>query len=423
VVARVLGVPLESVDPSRPISSYGLDSLTAIEIKDALETELSLTVPMAALLEGISVEKLTERVRPLPAPESLRASEEGPVTAGQEALWFLHQLSASSGAYLVVRAARVKSALDEAALRRALTRLTERHPALRTAFVSTPAGPRQRVHAGAAIDLLSFDAAGWTEAQRRQALLAESARGFELERPPLMRVRLWRGGDETALLVSMHHLVTDLWSFSVLLRELGDVYREEMGGPRALLPALERAPIDVARAEQAWLQSDEGRRLLERCAQRLTGVPRLALPTDRRRPPTKRFRGATSTLSLGPATSDRLRALCAEHQVTPFVALQAVLQVLLWRYSGQARFGLGTMTTGRTQAGQAGLIGYFVNPVALVADLSGNPTVSDLLERVRRATLAAFTGERVPFSRVVERLQPVRDTSRSPLFDVALVVQ
>jgi amino acid adenylation domain-containing protein len=349
-----------------------------------------------------------------------------PLSHGQQALWFMHQLAPQSAAYNVFLAMRVLSAdLDVAALKRAFQALVDRHPALRTTYTTRHGKPAQQVRAHLDVDFEEVAAANWSQEQFDQFLLAEAHRPFSLEHGPLMRVRLFtRSANERVLLVTLHHIAHDFWSIVVLLSELGHFYPAEKNGTHAALEPLQLQYKDYVRWQSRMLASREGDDLWNYWQEQLSGeLPILDLPLDRPRPPVQTFRGSSHVFRLDQQLTQQLKTLAQENGSTLYMTLLAAFQILLHRYSNQREVLLGTLAAGRGRAEFANLVGYFVNPVTLRADFSRNPTFVEFLEQVRQTVLSAIEHQDYPFPLLVERLQPSRDSRRSPLLDVVFVLE
>ncbi|MBV8202681.1 MAG: AMP-binding protein, partial [Acidobacteria bacterium] len=452
-VARVVEIDGARLLPERSLVSLGLDSLSAAELAAALESELGVQVPLATLLEGISLAELAEEVErrlmasPPPAvtsaapPAAAGAGTAGPgsgrapLSPGQRALWLLDQMAPGNPAYIIAGAGRIRGRLDRRRLERALAALVARHPALRTTFDAGDAGEAggeavQSVQAQARFAFTFEDATAWSEARLAERLSEEAYRPFDLAAGPLLRVGIWRrrargqGGPEGAggrvehlLTMAVHHIVADFWSVEVLLAELGALY-----GGRSL-PPLAVCHGDLLRRQAARLAGPEGERLAAYWRAALPpGAPPLELPADRPRPAVPSFCGGARTLGLGREPTAALLALGRRAGATPFMTLLAAFEVLLHRYSGQEEVRVGTPTSGRGSPELAGLVGYFVNPVVMRGDLAGSPSFATLLDRVRETALGAFAHQDYPFPLLAERLGGERDPGRSPVFQAMLVL-
>ncbi len=447
-IAARSGVARAAVSVHEPLSRFALDSLHAMELAHAVEERLGLPVPMESFFEGESIAGLVKRafaaaganarantsantagaatlaaVPDLPAAADEEA--EHPLSHGQRALWFLHQLDPGSSAYNVPGAITLEGELDAEALRRAFQGLVRRHAGLRSTFAAPLGEPAQRIHPELEIPFTQESAARWSGEALAERLSEEAERPFDLAAGPLMRVHLFaRSKQEHVLLVVVHHIVTDFWSQAVLLEELGQLYQAELAGEPASLPAPARRYADFVRWQREMLAGERGARLRGYWRERLAGeLPVLDLPIDRPRPPVQTFAGATISRRLPAGLADRLRELGREREATPFMTLVAAFQALLYRYTGQADLPVGVPTAGRGRANLAGVVGYFVNPVVLRSSLADNPTFEELLAQVRGHALGALEHQDYPFPVLVEELQPERDPSRSPLFQAMFVLQ
>ncbi|HSF40168.1 MAG TPA: amino acid adenylation domain-containing protein [Thermoanaerobaculia bacterium] len=421
------------LEAERPLTALGLDSLSAAELSHEVETRLGATLSPGELLRGASLATLAreidrqigergaaEETGARPAPAGGRES----LSPGQRALWFVDRLAPEQAAYNLAGAARASGDLDAAAIERAVRRLHERHAALRTAFEAPEGEPLQTVAPAVEPDFHVVEAAGWTPAELDRALAREAARPFDLGRPPLLRLHVFRrSSSEAVLLLVVHHLVADFWSVGVLLRDLAALYGEETGGPAASLPALGAEYRDFVRTQAEWL-ARHGDEALAAWKRELAGeLPELALPTDRPRPGLQSFRGGSAVALFEPGLAGDLRALARETGTTLFTLLLSAFQNLLHRLSGQDDLLVGTPTAGRATAALRPLVGYFVNPVVVRGDLGGDPSWRELVERTRQKASAAFDGEPYPFALLSEALQPHRDASRSALIQAMFVLQ
>ncbi|HSG39484.1 MAG TPA: amino acid adenylation domain-containing protein, partial [Thermoanaerobaculia bacterium] len=424
--ARLAKVDAARVDPEKPLSGLGMDSLVAVELKNAVEDEVGVPLSIAGLLEGMSIREAALRiVEAEPAAEETGlaqgpASGDFPLSWGQRSLWFLHRLAPESAAYNIAGAARLVGATDPQRLRQALQALVDRHPGLRATFASTPDGPVQRIPERVEAVFRREDAREWSEEDLARAMREEAFRPFDLERGPVFRAALFEREDGDRLVLAVHHVVADFWSLAVMARELGATYRD---GEAAGLPAPAIHYTDFARWQERRLEGPWGEDLWAHWRDRLAAAPPLDLPTDRPRPAVQGFRGATLGLRLGANAAARLRAVAEERGCTPFVALAAAWAALLARHTGQEDFLVGTPTAGRPSARLSGVVGYFVNPVALRADLAADPTAGELLDRFRAATLDALEHADFPFALLAERLQPEREPGRPPLVQTMVALQ
>jgi len=436
--ARILRLPAARLSVSEPLSRAGLDSVAALELAHRLDEELGTRLGIESFLSDMTIADLAAELLvqgrsappatlPAPSPEpAAEISQLAPLTEGQRALWFLQRLAPQSAAYHIAAAARLPGPLVAEALRYAFQALVERHSALRTTFATgEDGGPVQRIHAAADSVFTQHDAQGWTEDELERWMAGEVARPFDLEKGPLLRVHLFaRPAEEHALLLVAHHIVSDLASLGVLVKEMGALYRAFLQGVAPALPPPGASPVEQARREEAALSQKADERLWSFWRERLTGAPsELGLETDRPRPPVQTFAGAVVRERLGAGTAAALATLGRGRSATLFVVLLAGFQALLHRCTGQDDLLVGTPTAGRDTADLARGVGYFVNPVVMRAGLGGDPAFAGHLASSRRTALEVFAHRAYPFARLAERLQPVRDPSRSPVFQVLFVLQ
>ncbi len=359
-----------------------------------------------------------------------------PLSYAQERLWFLDQLDPGNTTYNIPTALSFAGRLDLDALAAAITEVVRRHSSLRTTFAVVEGRPVQVIapapEPGRAWTLPLADLSALPPARRAPEALrlvdAEARRPFDLVRGPLLRAALLRkAADDHVALLTMHHIVSDGWSMGLLIGEVSRLYVARLEGWReglpSPLPALPLQYADYAEWQRGWLQGEVLERELAHWRQALAGVPPLQLPTDRPRPAVQSFRGGDRLLRLPPELTGGLHALAQAGQATLFTVLLAGYQALLARHAGQEDLAVGAPVANRTRAEIEGLIGFFLNTLVLRTDLSADPAFDVLLERVRRVALAAYDHQAVPFEKVVQELAPERDLSRSPLFQVLLVLQ
>ena len=435
-LAVLLRVDTTQIDINQPITRYGLDSLMAVELSHSIEDHLGFTVALPNLLEGVSISELGARLRRLSSEK--RDSSSGidstetnpidssqPLSSSQQSLWFLHQLAPDDPTYNLAFAARIRAGLDVNSLRSAFQALVDRHASLRTTFAACDGEPEQQLFDHSTIYFEEHDALHWDQAVLDDRLVVESQRPFDLEHGPLLKVHLFtRSAGERVLLLTAHHIIVDLWSLTVLMNELAILYRAEQSLAPADLPPLTRQHLDYVRWQNNLLQSETGESHRRYWQKQLAGpLPVLALPTDRPRPHLQTYRGAAHTFRLDPELTRCLKVLSKEKNATLYMTLLAAFQALLYRYTGQEEILVGSPTSGRSRGWLAGLVGYLVNPVVLRAELSGEQPFAEFLEQVRRTVLAAFEHQDYPFALQVKDLQPERDASRSPLFQVMFALQ
>ncbi|QAT87000.1 Linear gramicidin synthase subunit C [Corallococcus coralloides] len=373
-------------------------------------------------------EEKRARLAQLLKDKSRPASKQAPLSFAQERMWFLDKWSPGSAAFHMPTAVRLTGAVDTDALRRALALLVERHDTLRTTFQEREGGGVQVIASTGEVPLEVMDLQGLpvtereAEAQRRVVALAQQP--FSLEQGPLLRaVLMLLGNGEQVLLVDQHHIVSDGWSMGVLVHELAVLYRACLEGQPSPLKPLPLQYADWAAWQKEWLQGAELERQLTYWKNRLNPNALLELPQDKPRPALMSSKGERQVMHLSPALTQALKALGQREGRTLFVTLLSAFNVLLSRYTGQDDIVVGTPIAGRPRAEVEGLIGLFVNMLALRSDLSGKPTFKELLNRVHESTLDAYAHQDIPFERLVDALKPERHLSHSPIFQVMFVLQ
>ena len=352
-----------------------------------------------------------------------------PLSYGQQALWFLYQMAPESIAYNIFITVRIRSALDLLSLRRAWQKIFERHPILRTTYTTYQGKPVQLVHEEQEVSIQLTDGTNWSEDYLREQILAETDRPFNLEKDSVLRINVFtRSAQEHILLLTMHHIAGDLWSFDLLLEEIQVLYAAETGKVSqeqteiGLYSLNKKKPYaEFVRWQSEMLSSYRGEELWEYWQKQLAGeLPILNLFTNRSRPPVQTDRGAMHVLKLDDQLIQNLRNLARAFGTSLYKILLAAFYVQLYRYTNQEDILVGSPMAGRSSREKfQGIVGYLVNPVVLRASVSGNPTFKEFLAQVSNTVKEAQKHQDYPFSLLVERLQQERDPSRSPLFQVS----
>jgi pristinamycin I synthase-3/4 len=414
----------------------GGHSLLGTRMIARLREMLNIEVPLREVFSNRTVAELSARSDELVrAGEGLIAPLIGRLHHGhralsfvQERLWFLEELGLAGPAYNLPAAFRLKGKVDTEALRVSIEELVKRHETLRTRFETICGEGRQVIDPPESYDLEVEDLEQVDEAEREaegtRLVQQEIETGFDLERGPVFRVKLVRMGEEDhLLLMTIHHIVADGWSMGVMMRELGSLYGAMVGGGEAGLPDLAIQYGDYAEWQREWLTGKELERQLAYWREKLTGAPILELPTDRLRPGTPSFRGAGIELEISAGLREGLERIAREERATLFMVLMAGFQAVLGRWSGQEDVVVGTPIAGRRLRETEGLIGCFVNMLAMRTDLSGRPTFRELVSRVKEVSLGAYAHQDIPFEKIVAELQPERDLSRQPVFQIVFAHQ
>jgi amino acid adenylation domain-containing protein len=352
-----------------------------------------------------------------------------PVSFAQQRLWFLDRLEPGSTFQNSPVAIRIRGPLDVAVLERALDELVHRHETLRTTFSVVDDEPVQVVaparHTPLPLHDLSAVPAEAREAELRATLDRLTLRPFDLEKGPLFETALVRlGAEDHVLSFAMHHILTDGWSLGVMLREVRTLYEGYLAGEEEPLEPLPLQYADYALWQREYLSGERLQAQIDYWRRHFAGAPpMLELPTDRPRPAMQTYRGAIVPANLPRAQTDALQALARREGATLFMVLLAAWKAVLARHAAQDAVVVGTPIAGRTQEETEGLIGLFINTLALHTDLSGDPTFRQLVGRVREATLGAYAHQDLPFERLVEELKVERSLAHSPVFQVMFVLQ
>ena len=428
--ADLLGVP--EVGAQDDFFELGGHSLLAMRVMARLRAETGVDLPVRVLFEYPTVSGLAAQIargpsgssaldRPALAPVA-RDDADRPSFA-QRRLWLLHQLDPDSAAYNLLAAIRLIGSLDVDALGRAVTRVLERHESLRTVFPSVGGEPRARVQPARDVRL---DALAMADEEALRARVKETTGApYDLEDGPLCRAELLKlAPEEHVLVLGMHHIVSDGWSRGILYDEIARLYNAFAAGDADPLPDLPVQYADYVDWQERWF-AGEGLSAQERWwTDFLDGAPATSeLPTQRPRPAIQSFNGDTVTFPISEDVASGVRRLGTEEGASPFMIYLAALAAVVGRYTGQDDVVLGSPTAGRADPQVEELIGFFVNTLALRVGLEGQPSFRELVRRAREVSLGAFAHQDLPFDRVVDALKLPRDLSRSPLFQVMLILQ
>jgi amino acid adenylation domain-containing protein len=348
-----------------------------------------------------------------------------PASHGQRALWFLNRSNPESAAYNVVFSARIRSGINLPALQRAFQALVDRHPSLRTSFYEESDYLVQRVHGYAPVCFTVHDRAGVELGVLSEEVHASSLAPFDLQNGPLMRVDLYtRDSDDHILLLTVHHVAADGWSLFLLLDDLRRLYPSECGTSAAPPSRPTHDVFEYSRWQENMLAGPEGRAHEDYWLSQFTGdLPLLSMPADHLRQASKSVQGASSSIDLGKRLSGEIRKLAVKEGTTPFVVLLTAYQVLLHRYTGQQEVIVGSPTYGRDRAEFADVVGDFINMIPLKSAFHDDPPFRELLGRTRQLVIGGIQHQDYPFPLLVEKLQPVRTFSQTPVFQTVFILQ
>ena len=415
----------------------GGHSLLATQVVSRIRREFRIDLALRTIFESPTVAQLAAQIEEAAAVETERApaivpvgrDQDLPLSFAQQRLWILDQLEPDNPLYNIARALRIRGQLEAGVLERALNEIVRRHESQRTTFGVHAGEPVQVIAESAEIALPVTDITGLAETEReaatREAAEQEALKPFSLATGPLLRAHLFRmDSDDHVLLLTMHHIVSDAWSASVFIKELGALYNAFVHNQPSPLNPLRVQYADYAVWQRQWLSGGVFQKQMAYWKKHLAGAPPvLTLPGDRPRPEKPSFEGSYETVALGKELSRRLEQLSHEEGATLFMTLLAGFDALLGRLSGAEQIVVGTDVANRPNAEAEALIGFFVNLLPLRTDLSGNPTFRELIGRVRDVALGAYAHQEMPFDRLVEAMQPDRRSSHTPIVQVLFVMQ
>jgi amino acid adenylation domain-containing protein len=416
----------------------GGHSLSATQVVARIRQNLRVDLAVRTLFESPSVAALARSVELkqrsqhgtlIPPLVRVPRDQRLPLSFAQQRLWVLDQLEPNSSLYNMPRALRLRGALSTEALEVALNGIVARHEILRTTYASDKGEPYQVIAPEVQLELSVIDLSSLLPADReseaQRIVQDQSSLPFDLANDPISRHTLVKlADDEHILIMATHHIASDGWSTGVLVRELTALYEAALRGEPADLPELEVQYADYAVWQRNWLQGDVLAQQVAYWRDRLAGAPPLLmLPADRPRPEKPTYRGTIYRSLLPLSLAESVRVLSRQQGCTTFMTMLAAFQIMVMHYTGNPDVVLGTDLANRTSMQTELLIGFFVNLLALRADLSGDPTFAELMARDREVALGAYAHQDVPFDKLVEELQPERSLSHNPLVQVLFVQQ
>jgi len=432
---KVLKLELLSVQDN--FFEMGGHSLLATQVISRIRDTYQLDIPLRRLFDAPTVASLAESIE-----VQLKQNQEWhnwaiapvtrnqnlPLSFAQQRLWFLEQLLPDSPFYNFPQSFHLFGRVNVKALEQSINEIVRRHEVLRTTFASLDGQPVQIIVPALSVFIHLLDLRSLSESEKdteiQRLRIEEFQQPFNINRGPLLRAALIQiDAEESLLLLSIHHIVFDGWSVSVLFQELALLYQAFANGLPSALAELPIQYADFAVWQRQWLQGKVISEQLSYWKQQLADLPILQLPSERPRPAIQTYRGARQPLALSKSLSEAVTRFSQQEGCTLFMTLLAAFQTLLYRYTSSEDIVVGSLIANRHHHEIESLIGFFVNTLVLRSDFSGSPTFRQLLKQVREITLEAYAHQDVPFEKLVEELEPERDLSRHPLFQICFALQ
>ena len=426
---------LERVGIHDNFFELGGDSLTITRLTSRVRSNFRVEVPIARLFEVATIADLAEIIETSLIKAGIQTiprrtgTDPAPLSFVQQRLWFIEQLDEGTPTYNIPFNAHLKGLLNPSILEQSINEIVRRHEGLRTSFTIVNGEPVHSIAPTLTVTLPVKDLREFPEDERKvkaqQLALEDVQELFDLTQCPLFRMTLLQVDEEEYIfLMTIHHIIYDGWSVGVFMEELTTLYKALSSGKPSPLPELSIQYTDFAQWQREWMRAEVLERQLSYWTHQLSGsLPVVELPTDRPRPTKQTFQGEIQSFALSKNLSETIKSLSRQENVTPFMTLLAAFKLLLYYYTGEEDIIVGSPIANRNRTEIEKLIGFFVNTLALRTDLSGNPTFSELLGRVRKMTLEAHVHQDMPFDLLVADLHPERELNRQPLFQQMFVLQ
>ena len=350
------------------------------------------------------------------APREPELLDEYPLAYTQGAIWMLYKFAPNSPAYNTTFACTLAPGLDEAAVRQAFHALMVRHPVLRSTFIDTEHGPRQRVWSHLPMPLQMVNGSNWSETELQRQLHQEADAPFDLHTESCLRVKLFQNTVQGDILIAtIQHVGADLWALLIVAQDIKAFYEKAVRGEALSVPPVGACYHEHVEWQQGFLESARGKQERFYWQQQLTGAPlAISLPEDKPRPPLLQLQASTTTHRVTKERYLAIRQFCKQQGITPFVFVQTAFQLLVHQRTSAQDFLVGTPTMGRSRKGMDQVVGDFANPVVLRAAITPQTTVQCLFNQVKKTLLAAMEYQECPFPIVVQDCNPPRDSSRTP---------
>ena len=447
-VANVFGTEVAKVDRDTALTNIGLDSLMAIELMNRMESELGINLPMGSVLNGPNIRELAGNILEQILSEDENHSEQSsvgnslsgdivpferagkeltefPLSEGQKSLWFLYQLSPESAAYNLVFSSKLTPLVDIESMETAFRTLFERHPMLSATFHQVNGDPVQRIERGKTIDFREHDASEMTEGQIKKLIEKHAELPFDLENGPVIRLELFKNDQSSHIvLLSMHHIISDAWSVSLLMNDLIESYFSIKSGKVPNHDPIEYSYQDYVNWQENNLSGSYKIRASEYWLSFLEGAPTyLDLPTDYPRPNVQTFNGGRFSFMLEDDLASRVLDLAQSQNTTLYTTMLAAYNALFHRYCDQDDIVVGSPMAGRNQKELGDMLGYFVNMAPLRSRAHDDPSFIDFLDRTSGSVNGAIENQDYPFSWIINDLKMQRDPARSPLFQISFAME
>ena len=427
----------QDIDLNTPLTNLGLDSIKVFEFKNKIEEDMGVTIPIEDFFAELNIKSLCNQIlaqldTPIEASRAIipthRDGNFYQLSFAQKRIWFLAELEPDNPFYNISGTVRIQGHLNLEVLEQSFNEIIRRHETLRTNFQTRDGKAVAVIASERPIKLSIVDVSslsGSTQEEKvKQETAEEAEKPFDISNDPLLRVKLLRlEQEENLILVTLHHIISDGWSIGVLLQELTTLYTNFYNQEPLALQELPIQYVDFAAWQRQWLQGEVLENQMSYWLKQLENAPEvLELPADNPRQAIQSYRGKIYSFNLSKELSTSLNELSEQQGTTLFMTLLAGFQTLLWRYTAQEDIVVGSPIANRNRAEVEGLIGFFVNSLVLRTKLAGNPSFEELLKQVREVALGAYAHQDVPFDLLVERLQPERQLSHNPLFQVVFAL-